>query len=244
MRPALEHVSPSSLNLIIYRCPRRWYYEAIRTRGIEREAPEALYGRMVHKAIATYFERIPRRPSPSDIEETARRAFEECGVYLKGFERKTQTILANFVEFEKLRLRTWKQYKPTFVEKALEGRLFEDLPPFRCVVDFYSQADATVIDWKTGTTEHQEEFSVQGKINEMLLVRNGHPCERVMFFGLLTGRALVAPKVTDGWIYKLARQAVDMVEGGRFPKNPSPLCGECPYQLECEFDDVCLFEGI
>jgi len=196
--------------------------------------------------MVIYYDKAGSRPSDKEIEAVAAEAFEEGKTYaMKSFGLRTKQILRNFIDFEQKRRHTWRQYKPTFVEKWLEAKPWSELPTFRNIVDAYWEADETSLDWKTGDSEMGEKFMIQGKINEMTLVANGHPCKRTIFFGLYSGRQLTTPKVTEGWIFKVASQMVEMVKMGRFPKRRSGLCPWCPYELSCSFEeDTCLWMGI
>jgi len=239
----LESISPSDLNRFS-RCPRNWFLNKKGVAGVAVPEREKLYGRAVHNAIQLYFQKIPDNPTAEDIEVTAQEAFEEGRTYaMKGFKAKTKRIVENFVAFEKKRLRTWREYKPSLVEKWMEAKLFEDLPPFRAIIDFYG--DGVIVDWKTGKAGRMGNSNLrQGKVYEMVLRNLGYDVKKVSFFNLDLGTNLEVPRVTDGWIYKVARRMMDMVEAERFPKNPSGLCTRCQFQLDCEFDTRCLWWGI
>jgi len=234
----IEHISPSDLNLF-EACPRAWYFEKIGLKGIAVDERAAMFGKEVHNCIVLYFLKAPDKPSPVDIKENAKKAFEEgAGQMMKSMKAKTKRVLKNFIDFEIRRRRTWRSYKPTFVEKKLEAKIFPDLPKFKGIVDFYGQPDATIIDWKTGGATWAEDNSRQGKIYEILLKANGYPVKRVIFFSLDTGQCAVVPKVSGGWIYKLARRMVDMAKSDRFPPRKSGLCEYCPYILDCQLINV------
>jgi len=217
-----------------------------KTRKVGIAVPEKprLYGKSIHNCLAIYFQKIPDKPTGEEIELVARETFEECKTFaMKGFKAKTKRVLENFIGFEKKRLRTWKVYKPTLVEKWMEAKIFEDLPSFRVIIDFYG--DGTILDWKTGKAGGMSESRLrQGKIYELVLAKLGYSVERVTFFSLDVGTNLQVPRVTAGWIYKEARRMVDMAENDRFPKKPSGLCPYCEFQIDCEFSDRCLFWGI
>ena len=240
----LEGLSPSALNRF-KKCPMKWRLGKIKPQGVVVPAQARLYGTAVHQCIALYFNKIHDHPAEEDIEMMAKEAFENGLTHaMKGQRAKTKRILDNFIQFEKERLRTWKQYKPTFVEKWMSAKVWSDVPEFRCIVDFYSEPDATAIDWKSGGGEMNEDNMRQGKMNEMILARNSLPVKKVIFFGLQQGVALQVPKVTEGWVYKDAKRMVEMVGSGRFVKRPSGLCGWCESILDCELSDVCLWWDI
>jgi len=238
----ITHLSPSSINRFLHECPRKWLYEKLGVPGVVKDESRALYGKAVHNIMVIYFDKIGRNPSEEEIENVAKEAFEEGKNYaMEGFGYRTNQILKNFIDFEKKRKRTWKQYKPTFIEKRLEVKPWSELPTLVNVIDAYWEEDGAVVDWKTGNAEMSEEFMVQGKVNETSLKMNGYKCERVFFYGLYNGRLLTVPKITDGWLYKLVWQMAEMVKAEKFPKRQSGLCEYCPFQLRCEFDGTCLW---
>ena len=240
----LESISPSSLNRF-YNCPLNWYFHHIGKRGVAVEEKARMLGKAIHNIIAIYYQKISDRPTPDEIDLKIKEAFEEGDTFaLKGFKAKTQRMLENFANFEKKRLRTWKAYKPTFVEKRFEVQLWQDVPPIRVVVDFYGREDETLIDWKTGINDISESNLRQGKIYELVLKRLGYPVRRVIFFGLDRGTNLTVPRVTEGWIYKLVRFMVDSVENENFRPKPGPLCEYCEYKLDCQLREECLWRTL
>ena len=62
-----------------------------------------------------------------------------------------------------------------------------------------------------------------------------------MFVNPPTGKQLTVPKVTDGWLYKIAKQMCEQVKAGRFPPKPTPLCGWCSHIIRCQFNGICLW---
>lgn len=237
-----KNLSPSSLNSFMS-CPKKWKSEQLGKLGIAVPETPRLFGTAIHNCIVIYFDKISDKPSGDEIEAVAKEAFDEGTTRaMKSSKAKTKRVLENFISFEKSRARSWRVYKPEFVEKKVEAELFDDLPPFRSIVDFYG--NKTVLDWKTGRGGLHESSIRQGKIYKSALQRLGYEVEKVLFVFLDVGASLQIPKTTDGWIYKTARRMVNMVEADRFPKNPSGLCGWCPYVIDCEFEDVCLWEAI
>jgi len=151
-------------------------------------------------------------------------------------------IKKHFIAFELQRQKTWQQYKPTFIEKKLNVKPWKDLPEFHPILDFYSEPAKTIIDWKTGTVEMNEELMIQGKIYEMALKTIGKPVEHVIFFALKQGLSYEMPKIQDGWVYGICRDTVDQINSEQFPKRITPLCNWCPYILNCEFDYTYLWD--
>jgi hypothetical protein len=138
-------------------------------------------------------------------------------------------------------LKTWRKYHPTFVELRLEKSLFDGLPPFVGVVDFYGAEDGVVIDWKTTGEAFGMHYSIQGKVYKMLLEAYGYRVEKVYFFSLETGQLLPAPNVSDGWIRKVAESMVESVRMGYFPARKGHLCDFCEFRVDCEFSDFCIW---
>lgn len=237
----LESISPSDLNQFS-NCPYKWKLK--KSKALEVEVPNEamLFGSAIHQCIARFYHVISEHPTPDDIKEKAEETFSDFE--LKGVKAKTKKVMDNFVDFEIKRLKTWKQYKPTLVEKKLISNLFPDLPEFRCIVDAYWKLDETGIDWKVSMGNFEGDALRQGKINEMLLVKNSYPTKRFMFFSLLTGVNNQAPRVTDGWIYKLASGMVESVRLERYPAIKSGLCAYCEFIINCEFRGRCLWEGM
>jgi len=138
-------------------------------------------------------------PTPKQIELYIEKAFEDgFNFIMKGKVRKTNTIKKNFLAFELRRLKTWKQYKPTFVEKRFKVTIFPDLPDFIGYLDFYSQEDETIIDWKSGGLEMNEPTKIQGKVYELAMQAMNLPASKSLFFALRDGRLLEVPKLTKG----------------------------------------------
>lgn len=240
----IDKISPSSLNKFRI-CPFWWYCEQKGFPGIPVDDRAAQLGRAIHNCVLIYYSKIPSHPTENGIEKIAREAFKDGAVpIMKSMRSKTNRILKNFIEFEKKRLRTWSQYKPTFVEKSFEAKVFEDIPKLKGIIDFYSKEEATIIDWKTGQGSWTDSNARQGKIYELLLRKHGYPVKRIYFFNLNTERFIQVPSVTDGWIYRELKAMVDMVENNRFPARKSGICDYCPYILECEFRYNCIWEDL
>ena len=110
------------------------------------------------------------------------------------------------------------------------------------IIDFHSDPQTTTIDWKSGKLNQLRDNELrQGKVYENLLGSNEHQTGRILFVALYTGRVLEMPLVTTGWIDGEKEKMLEIVKQNRFPKNVGPLCGWCPYILDCEFSEVCLW---
>lgn len=228
-------ISPSRMNLF-FSCPRRWQYEQQERRGIVTDDRALLFGKTVHNAIEEYFRKVPVHPGADEIEGTAKKIFEECGRHMtREYKQRLERIRNNFTSFEKKRMRTWKHYKPTLVEEKLKSTQFVGM------LDFYCKEEGVAIDWKTGSSMMSPNHLRQGKIYEVLLKENDYPVKRIIFFSLESGMALPVPRVTDGWIQREADRMQSMIERGRFFTNRGPLCGWCPYILDCDFEKTCFW---
>jgi len=237
-------LSPSLISQL-RQCPRRWYYEATGIGGVVVEDKHLVYGRAIHNILDMYFDSITSRPSDLQIRLAVEEAFDRGFVpIMKLYGRTNKKVKENFIRFEMERARKWRQYKPDFTERKFAVRLWDDLPEFHGIIDFYCSGDATVIDWKTGDFEMGEDAMLQGKIYELTLKRLGYPVERVLFVDLVHDRRLVMPQVTAGWVYQLAKWSYDLIKSNRFPKKPSLLCTYCPYNVRCSFDSVGLWMRI
>ena len=233
-------VSPSDMNGFLpdSGCPLRWRSRKERRVGIAVDRLRMFLGSNIHEMIKTYFQRISEKPSAAEVKSVAESVFQE------GFNRRelsdekkrAERCWDNFVSFELNRLKTWKIYKPSLVEEKLTNEKYVG------VIDFHSDPQSTAIDWKSGNLNQLGDNELrQGKVYENLLGSNEHRTGTVLFVALFTGRVLEMPNVTDGWIDGERSKMLGMVRQHQFPKSVSPLCGWCPYILDCEFSEVCLW---
>jgi hypothetical protein len=235
----MKYISPSKINLF-FSCPLRWRYEDLEYRGIYIDDSHTRLGKIFHNLIIKdYFTHISDKPNPKEIENRAKESYKTGFVdeSLNFMKKKSENILQNFIEFEKMRASKWRKYKP-------------DLPPetkfksktglFEGILDFY--CDGTIIDWKTYDIDMIDESMLrQGSIYKLLLEDNGYRVDKVLFVMLGSGRVLEMPRVSRGWIENEGRKMLDMIEVGRFPKRPSGLCSYCPYILRCQMEGRCLW---
>ena len=236
-------LSPSDINSFFF-CPRKWYLGIIL--GIQPmpvPKPELEFGIMIHNIIADYYERIDNKSLTEHeirrlIVDSFKKGYVKIAEY-KSSNSKMKRILKHFTEFELKRLRTWKQFKPTFVEKRLEAA------PFVGKVDAYWRDEGIVIDWKTGNySVMTTELMRQGTIYKLLLEAYNYPVKKVIFAFLDKNKFLEMPITTKGWIENEIKKMVDMIKSGRFPGRHDKLCGRCEFQLACLFGDIHLFEGL
>ena len=235
-------LSPSGMNT--YKtCPAQWNYHYI-------EKPQGIYvpthhmdlGEFVHSAIEDYFKHSQEKPTKKlEITQRIDSSFEKViGNKFMGqpeMTRKLRACLKNFKEFEIYRARKWKTYAPTFIEKNLQD------DDFRGIVDFYSEPEATIIDWKTGYKQNlNENDKVQAEVYRYLFEKQGYPVDKVYFVVLTTGSVLQAQLQKDGWILEQHKQIMSAIEDKNFPAKPNKFCKSCVYQIACEFSDANLWE--
>ena len=233
-------VSPSDMNSFLPNsgCPLKWSYRKENRPGIMMDKLAMFLGSNIHNMIKKYFECVSDKPSEAEVKSIAKSVYEEDfnKRMLGSVKKKAEICWRNFVTFELDRLKTWKIYKPTLVEEKLSGEGFIG------IVDFHSDHLMITIDWKTGNLNQLWNNELrQGKVYKTLLRSNRHRVKTVLFVALYTGRVLEMPMVTADWIDGERSKMVKMVEEGRFPKHVGPLCGWCPYVLDCEFSEVCLW---
>ena len=199
-------------------------------------------GQFVHSAIQDYFEHAAEKPTKAiEITERIDSSFEKViGNKFMGqpaMMKKLRSSLKNFKDFELMRARKWKTYQPTFIEKDMRN------DDFRGIVDFYSEPEETVIDWKTGYKQNLNDNDIiQSEVYRFLLEKLGHKVTKVFFVILTTGSVLQAQLQKDGWILEQHKQIMSAIEDKNFPAKPNKFCKSCVYQIACEFSDANLWE--
>lgn len=233
----IRKTSPSILNRWDT-CPFQWKCNWEKRPGIEIDPTPRDLGNNVHSMIDVYHKMISPKPKASEIKAVANTVFEsKFNPSLSHVKKDVKRCIQNFIAFEIMRLKTWKVYKPTFTEKRLEN------DRYLCIVDFHSDDQGVSIDWKTGKLDRLWNSHLrQGKINQIVLGDNGHNSKRFLFVGLKTGHILEMPLVATNWVDQQREKMLRMIERGEFPKKKGPLCDKfCPYVLDCEFAEVCLW---
>lgn len=230
--------SPSSINQF-YKCPFKWYlYYILHLQGDYVQNDMALLGTNVHDMIARHYRNLPERIVPHTINRNVDRIFMEYfSPVLEPYKKLVESMLNQFKKYEHKRIK--KGYRlPIIVEQKLHNN------DFKGIIDFYD--GEILIDWKTGKTlSLDNDFKRQAKIYETLVVDNGYPKpKKVGFVTLRNGRFLQLPFTTKGWLLTQKKHMDNMIKRGRFPKNKTPLCNWCPYQILCEFEDIPLFNTV
>lgn len=224
-------------------CPAKFNYEKIEhVQPIFMERGKMDVGNDVHHAIQSYFSNSQEKPRKIELVEGIKRAWEQIiGDKYKSnreLQHRVTQSLKNFTEFEITRRKTWESYLPTLVEESLQN---EEL---NGIVDFYSEEDETVIDWKTGKkTELSLDDYRQGEVYRKLLEEQGKKVSRVLFVVLSSGRVLNLPIQRENWIGQELLKIKTSISNGNFKKKPSILCGWCPYVIRCEFEGVELWQN-
>lgn len=233
-------VSPSDMNAFLPEsgCPLRWRYRKENRPGIAVDKLAMFLGSNIHNMIKIYFQRIGDKPSAAEVESVAESVYQEGFNKrdLGSMKKKAERCWSNFVSFELNRLKTWRVYKPTLVEEKMSDEQYVG------IIDFHSDPQSTTIDWKSGRLNQLGDNELrQGKVYETLLGSNEHRTGTILFAALYTGRVLEMPMVTAGWLDGERDKMLSMVKQRQFPKSVGPLCGWCPYVLDCEFSEVCLW---
>lgn len=235
-------LSPSAMNTF-KSCPAQWKYRYIdKAPGIYVPTHHMDLGGLVHSAIQDYFEHAMEKPTKAiEITERVDSSFDKViGNKFVGqpeMMKKLRSSLKNFKEFELMRARKWKTYQPTFIEKDIRG------DEFRGILDFYSEPEQTVIDWKTGYKQNLNDSDIiQAEVYRFLLEKLGYKVNKVFFVILTTGSVLQAQLQKDGWILEQLNSIHSAIDSQSFPAKPNRYCGNCVYQIVCEFSNTTLWD--
>lgn len=233
-------VSPSALNQF-FTCPAQYKYQRIEHRPtIYTDRQKADVGVDIHSAIQYYFSKVQAKPRKIELTDGIKRAWAE----VIGDKYRSERVLnhrvtqsmKNFTNFEIHRRKNWKVYLPTYTEKHLQNE------EFRGIVDWYNEEMGVIIDWKTGNmNELTMKDHRQGEIYKNLLNSINKPVNNIYFVNLSSGRILEMPKVQNDWIQNETHRLKSAIASDEFPKQPSRLCGYCPYVITCEFEGESLW---
>ena len=237
-----RQISPSSINSF-KNCPAQWnYYYIEKPKGIYIETPHIDLGTYAHSAIEKYFgSAVPKPKREIEIIQRIDICFAEVVGdkfrSMPSIQTKLNKVIKNFKEFELRRASKWKTYLPTFIEKDLRN------DNFRGIIDFYSEPEATVIDWKTGYKQDvTQQDIIQGEVYRNLLTTSGYPVDKVYFVSLGLGKMLEVPRQRDGFIGDQLFKTQYAISQDQFPAKPNQWCYNCVYQIQCEFRDTNLWE--
>ena len=241
----VDYFSQSQINIASI-CPFQWKCYMEHVPQAEVETKYATSGSVIHEAIEEYYKIIDDSPHEGSIEGTFNqildRKWKAAGNEIKGLEDRREKARKSFVTFEQNRLRTWKQFKPTFVEETLRARLGGF--GFLTRVDSYWKEEARIIDWKPNKQMLGPEDYVQGQVAVIIFRELGLPLKRVDFFSYLTGNMLQMPAVNDEFVLGKVRQMLKYVMDDNFPRNKdSPACKWCGYGIKCTLEDkgICMW---
>lgn len=229
-------LSQSSMNRY-YNCQRSWWYNYQGREGIEIDSTARDLGINLHDIINDYYKALPGELTEDIIKDTVWRVFnKEFDTSLNYVKREAERCIKNFLKFEIKRFRTWDVYTPTFTEEKLVN------DKYVTIVDFHSDPEGVTIDWKTGNmTQLYDNHHRQVKIEQTVLRDNGHRSDKFLFVALKTGKVIEAPSITRAWLEKQRLEMIGGIKRGEFERQEGPLCDYCPYQLDCEFGDICLW---
>lgn len=208
------------------------------------ESKYADFGQVVHLSIKEYYSVISPNPHKGLIEGTFQGILERNlkASGLKQMHARKDKCLQNFVRFELMRLKSWKQYKPTHVEEKKQARV--NGINYRTIADAYWKEDATIVDWKSGRLNRIGVMErIQGQVMKMVWEELGFPVRRVIFVALTMGLELEMPNTTVGFVESKVGSMFEYVRLNDFPKKKGYLCYFCPYQLRCALESrgVCLW---
>jgi len=233
-------ISQSQMNLN-ESCPHAWYYYRIHAPSIVRDTSYADLGTVLHKSIAEYYGIIHDNPHEGEIEGTYKQVLDRHWTQhesnLKALVSRKDKCVANFLNFEKTRMKSGGNYKPTLVEGNITGII--NRIEYRSIVDAYWIDSGTAVDWKTGNKVILEAPDyIQGQVTIMILRSFGYPVNRFLFVSLLAGTVLELPKVEDAFVEVRAMKMIDHWNKGEFPKNKNPQsCQWCNWILRCDMED-------
>lgn len=235
----------STMGIKVRRCSLKWLFSQSKYPKLPVESEAAEIGLGVHESIKIYFDNIVAKPSEHQIRELATSMFEAT---MGTLGAKEKTCLANFIKFEIDRLKTWKEYKPKYVEQRLLLKP-EDLEKMgiksptkgNVIIDFYGSN--TQIDWKTGNVsfiDFDERFQLA--FNNMFLSAYGENPLKSYIVSLYNGVILEMPHTPTEWVIQQWHEILSNIEHDKFFPTKSFLCNYCEYILRCEFRKNCLWQ--
>lgn len=225
--------SPSRINEF-NSCPKQWQLHRLKVVGIPRSRIFLDLGICIHESIAEYFKTIGSKPKPKQIEKIFMTIFEQHWERFSldsDMRSRANRICRNFISFEQQRIKQWKTYLPTLIEERLSDSTYVT------IVDFYSEPEKTLIDWKTGyKRDLTQADQIQGKVMEYLLEKHNYKVEKVLFVALQTNRVFEAVHVGDGIIESAVKKIKEAIRLGYFPKA-GEYCKYCDVILDCQLEE-------
>ena len=227
-------LSPNSVNMFTL-CKKKFYFHIKEKEGkvvalpITSDSMEK--GTEFHAFIKEYFKNKVEKITDIRrvVNDVAARFFAP---------NQNRKLIENFIAYEEERFRKWKKYEPTFVEKELEGSVFHG------VIDFYSEDEGVVLDWKTGVEEMKKSYVVQMNIYKKILEENGYHPKTMRLVFLETKRELQVPLMPDAWLKKVVDEIEESVKTGFYPKNVGEHCSRCAYVLDCQLEGSEMWWGV
>lgn len=239
MKFAQAYYSPSQIKSGV-RCPYSWAATRTRLPSIEMDRTYADAGIATHEAIAEYYQVISPKPHSGLIEGTFTgiidKHWKAMGLdKIKKIKSRRDKCTQNFIDFEKKRLTTWQQYKPTMIERRIQATVHNIV--FRTIPDVYWRTDATIVDWKSGAMNTLSEMEfIQGHVEKMVYRALNYPVKRVIFVCLLAGLELELPNLSDDYVVSRVKELEKYRRTGEFPKRKGDHCRWCSHSLRCELE--------
>ncbi len=221
-------------------CPKQWQLHKTGAVRIPTDTDFRDLGTLTHEAIKEYFSMIGDHPSSDNIRSIFTAVFEQHfeQYRLTRLRLRADKLRDNFISFEISRLKTWKNYRPTLVEIKLEAR------GYVTIVDFYSQPNRTLIDWKTGNKQDLTDDDLrQSKVMEVVLKEKGYPVEKIFFVALYPNRSFEIPHIADGFIDHEREHMLHSIQLGQFSRLgiDRGLCSWCDVVLSCQLEECNLW---
>jgi len=222
-------ISPSELNSFLF-CGSKWDFGKKNLPQLPTDDSKLLLGTSVHQAIGDYYTKIPSKPTLIEIENQAQKSFGDFVENTSHQKQKVERLLKNFIRVEQSRLKTFKVFKPSMIEKKI---YFDVLVG---IVDAYFQEDGICIDWKSGYAGDtlSNDYLRQGACYRMMLNKTGLPCNKVILAMLDNGRCFEVPQTSDSWVYA----EIDKFKFGTVHPNPGNWCQNCQFSIRCQFEQL------
>ena len=214
-------------------CPYNWILGKKGVIGLPLDNQAGQFGLSVHRSIAEYYKRIPDKPRHVEIENCATKAFNDIVLSeLPTLEKRCEKQLQNFIKFEKERLRTWKQFKPTLVEEKISDGYIVG------VIDAYWELDQICVDWKTGgNSDITDNMIIQSAFYHTLLEYSNYKVLRTIFVMLSSGTHKDAPSTTKAFLEK----TIDEFRNSKIVPIEGIHCNYCGFIIRCQLRNFTLW---
>lgn len=226
-------ISPSRMN-DFYTCSMKWYYDKIKIEPIIQTDTFFLdLGTLIHELVEKYYKAIRMKMNGNNGKVTPG-MIQDCfhdiinnNIELREQTSMTDSIEKGFIDLEKKRLKTLKQYIPDLVEK----KIITD--KYIGIIDRYYKEDGIIDDVKTGSYIDMEKLKTQGKIYEVLLRSKGYTVNRIQASFIKLGKVVNIPIMSDDWLERKYTFMVDKIEKQAYTKKQGSHCRYCPHKIRC-----------